>query len=257
MNPGAQVGFEKMEPGNEQLRLHATSFGVRMSAAANLSECQLNCLGLSFWLVRATAAGSPFGFILLDDPVQAMDDNHCEAFIDSVVPSLCDVHKKQVIMLSHEKKFIDRIRDLNKGRDTIVYHYDDYEKSGPSITPQINLAVMLREVQGLAKGNEANRSSAVDKLRKVGEQFIRDLHLKQTVTPVPAEYDDAQPNELLELFRKIPGTIPDEHNRLKDTFDFAAPAHHQPAGYVVPVLTNITPHIDRLRTLMKKYKLLP
>lgn len=257
MNPGAQVGFERMEPGNEQLRLHATSFGVRMSAAANLSECQLNCLGLSFWLVRATTAGSPFGFILLDDPVQAMDDDHCEAFIGTVVPSLCDEHKKQVIVLSHERKLIDRIRDLNKGRETLVYHYDDYERAGPSITPQINLAVMLSEVQGLAKGNEANRSSAVDKLRKVGEQFIRDLHLKQAGVPAPAEYDNAQPSVLLELFRTIPGTLPDEHNRLKDTFDFVAPAHHQQAGYIVPSMTNITPHIDRLRTLMKKYKLLP
>jgi hypothetical protein len=30
MNPGAQVHFEGMEPGNEQLRLHASSFGVRI-----------------------------------------------------------------------------------------------------------------------------------------------------------------------------------------------------------------------------------
>ena len=256
MNPGAQVRFEGMEPGNEQLRLHASSFGVRMSAAANLSECQLNCLGLSFWLVRATTTGSPFGFVLLDDPVQSMDDDHCEAFIGTVVPALCDGQKKQVIMLSHERKFIDRIRDLNKARNTVVYHYDDYERAGPSITQQVNLAVMLREVEGLAKGNEANRSLAVDKLRKVGEQFIRELYVKEAGQPVPAQYDNAKPGELLELFRQIPSTLPDEYQRLKDTMDFASPAHHQAAGYVVPVTTNITPHTDRLRTLMKKYKLL-
>lgn len=256
LNPGAQVTFEAMEPGNEQLRLHASSFGVRMSAAANLSECQLNCLGLSFWLVRAMTPKSPFHFILLDDPIQSMDDDHCEAFIGTVVPDLCDNHKRQVILLSHERKLIDRIRDLNKVRDTVVYHYDDYERPGPTITQQVNLAVMLSEVKGLAKGNEANRSLAVDKLRKVGEQFIRDLYLKETGQPVPAQYDNATPGELLELFKKIPSTLPDEHNRLKDTFDFASPAHHQSAGYGVPVATNITPHIDRLHTLMKKYKLL-
>jgi hypothetical protein len=256
LNPGAQVGFEVMEPGNEQLRLYATSFGVRMSAAANLSECQLNCLGLSFWLGGATAPGSPFGFLLLDDPVQSMDDDHCEAFIGTLVPALCDDHKKQVILLSHERRLIDRIRDLNKGRDTVVYHYDEYERTGPSITQQVNLAVMLREVEGLAKGNEANRSASVDKLRKVEEQFIRELHLKLTGDPVPAAYDNATPSELLELFRQIPGTLPDEYQRLKDTCTFAAPAHHQPAGYSVPVTTNITPHTQRLRTLMTKYKLI-
>ncbi|SRR5216684_1470936 len=255
MNPGAQVHFEGMEPGNEQLRLHASSFGVRMSAAANLSECQLNCLGLSFWLMRATTPKSCSGFILLDDPVQSMDDAHCEAFISRVIPDLCD--KKQVIVLSHERRLIDRIRDLNKGRPTIVYHYDDYDKAGPSITQQVNLAVMLREVEGLAKGNEPNRSQAVDKLRKLVEQFVRDLHLKQIGQPVPAQYDSAKPSELLELYRQIPNTLPDEYQRLKDTVDFASSAHHQAAGYAVPVTTNITPHVERLRNLMIKYKLLP
>ena len=256
LNPGAQVTFQTMEPGHEQLQLHASSFGVRMSAAANLSECQLNCLGLSFWIVRALTPGSPFGFVLLDDPVQSMDDAHCEAFISTVIPALCDAHKKQVIVLSHEQKLINRLRDLNKARDTAVYHFDNYEVTGPSVTQQVNLAVMLAEVRGLAKGNEANRSEGVDKLRKVGEQFIRDLHLKVIGQPAPAQYDNATPDQLLDLFRQIPGTLPDEHAGLKDTFIFAAPAHHKPAGYAVPVTTNITPHIDRLHTLMKKYKLL-
>lgn len=256
LNPGAQVTFQTMEPGHEQLQLHASSFGVRMSAAANLSECQLNCLGLSFWIVRALTPGSPFGFVLLDDPVQSMDDGHCEAFIGTVIPVLCDTHKKQVIVLSHEQKLIDRVRNLNKARDTAVYHFDNYELTGPSVTQQINLAVMLAEVKGLAKGNEANRSEAVDKLRKVGEQFIRELHLKVLGQPAQAQYDNAKPSQLLDLFRQIPGTLPDEHDRLKDTFDFSALAHHKPVGYAVPVTTNITPHIDRLHALMKKYKLL-
>ena len=50
---------------------------------------------------------------------------------------------------------------------------------------------------------------------KVGEQFIRGLHLKQMGTPAPPEYDNAQPSELLELFRRIPGTLPDEHGQRK------------------------------------------
>lgn len=80
LNPGVKVGFDEMEPATDAMKLHATSFGKRMSAAANLSECQLNCLGLTMWLMRATTSSSPFGFVLLDDPVQAMDDDHAEAF---------------------------------------------------------------------------------------------------------------------------------------------------------------------------------
>jgi DNA repair exonuclease SbcCD ATPase subunit len=44
LNRGANVAFDQMEPGTDSMKLHATSFGTRMSAAANLSECQLNCL---------------------------------------------------------------------------------------------------------------------------------------------------------------------------------------------------------------------
>ncbi|BCT69569.1 AAA family ATPase [Nitrosospira sp. NRS527] len=256
LNPGAQVGFDVMEPGNEQLRLHATSFGIRMSAAANLSECQLNCLGLSFWIGQATSPSSPFGFVLLDDPVQSMDDDHCESFISTVVPSLCDVHKRQVILLSHEKKLIDRLRDLNKSRDSLIYHYDLYDIPGPSITEQINLAVMLAEVKGLARGNEANRKEALDKLRNLCEQFIRDLHLHKTKNPAPAKYDNATPGVLLELFRTIPDTTPDEHRRLKDTIDFSAPANHQPVGYSVPTTPNIVTHVQRIETFLKSYKLI-
>jgi len=51
LNGNADVGFDTMEPGTDNLKLHAVSFGTRMSAAANLSECQLNCLGLAVWLM--------------------------------------------------------------------------------------------------------------------------------------------------------------------------------------------------------------
>jgi hypothetical protein len=87
-----------MEPGTDQIKLQAESFGVRMPAAANLSECQLNCLGLSLWIVQATTPGSPFGFIVLDDPVQAMDGDHAEAFLSGMVPHLVDKCSKQVII---------------------------------------------------------------------------------------------------------------------------------------------------------------
>jgi len=94
LNRGANVGFDTMEPGTDSMKLHASSFGIRMSAAANLSECQLNCVGLAMWLMRATTPSSPFGFVLLDDPVQSMDDDHTEAFISDVVPHLMDHHGK-------------------------------------------------------------------------------------------------------------------------------------------------------------------
>ena len=256
LNPGASVKFEDMEPASDQIKLHARSFGVRMSAAANLSQCQLNCLGLSVWMMRATAPGSPFGFIVLDDPIQSMDDDHCEAFMDSVLPHLMDAQGKQVILLSHVKNIITRTAALNPSRAVRVYHFDSYDKAGPVITEQIKLAKMLAEIRAYADSNEAHREMAVDRLRVLVEQLIRELHLVIVGSPAPAEYDNATASGLFKLFRQIPGTTPDEYARLKDTVGFADPAHHAEVGYTVPRITNIQPHIQRLEGLMQKYKLI-
>ena len=253
LNPGVLVGFETMEPANDSMKLHATSFGVRMPAAATLSECQLNCLGLAVWLMRATTPTSPFDFVLLDDPVQAMDDDHAEAFIAKVVPYLLDQCGKQVVVLSHVRGVIDKLRQLNMSRDVRHYHYENFELGGPVIVMQRRLNQALAEIKGAAGGNEANREYAVDRLRVLIEGFVRELHLKHAGSPPPAAYDTANSGQLADLFRTIPGTDPAEHNGLKDSIRFCDPAHHTQAGYAVPLKTNIQPHIDRVSGLLKKY----
>lgn len=255
MNPGASVVFEGMEPATDQIRLHASTFGKRMPASANLSQCQLNCLGLAFWVDRTVDDTSPFSFILLDDPVQSMDDDHCEAFISGVIPWLCDDRKRQVIVLSHERDLVGRIRDLNKARSTLVYHFDEYAYTGPTITEQTNLNKMLAEIRSLSKGNEPSRSRAVDNLRKVVEQLVRDLHVMKLGTPLPPTLNGAQPGQLIEVFRTLPDTTPEDASALQDTCNFSSPDHHTNPGHSVPVTTNITPHIDRLHNLCKKYGL--
>ncbi|HMF68557.1 MAG TPA: hypothetical protein VK602_13220 [Phyllobacterium sp.] len=255
LNRGADVVFDHMEPGTDSMKLFATSFGTPMSAAANLSECQLNCLGLAMWLMRATTPSSPFGFVLLDDPVQSMDDDHTEAFISDIVPHLLDDHGKQVIVLSHVKRITERLRELNGSRQVKLYHYETYERAGPTITEQIPLQMLLAEIKGAARGNEENRKYCVDRIRVLIEHFVRELHLNQMGVPAPSQYDRATPAQLLPLFQTITGTTPQEHVGLRDTVRFCDPAHHTQVGYAVPVLSNIQPHIDRLEGLLRKYGL--
>jgi hypothetical protein len=244
-----------MEPGTDSLKLHAKSFGRRMSAAANLSECQLNCLGLAVWLMRATAPSSPFGFILLDDPVQSMDDDHAESFMAELIPNLLDTHQKQIIVLTHVRRISDRLRDLNIGRRLRLYHLEGYSQAGPVVTEQNKIAKLISEIEGAAKGNEANREQAVVRMRVLVETIVRELYLQVTGAPLPSDYDAARPSKLLEAFRQIPDTTPIEYAGLKDTVGFCDPAHHTEVGYSPPKTTNIMPHIDRLRTLTKRYQL--
>jgi len=73
MNPGARVRFSRMEPGTDNLTMWADSFGIEMNAISTMSQSQLNCLGLSIHFMRVSTSGNPYGFILLDDPVQSID----------------------------------------------------------------------------------------------------------------------------------------------------------------------------------------
>lgn len=197
LNKGADVVFENMEPGTDSMKLNATSFGTRMSAAANLSECQLNCLGLAMWLMRATTLASPFNFVLLDDPVQSMDDDHTEAFISDIIPHLLDDHGKQVIVLSHVQRITERLRELNGARALKVFHFDSYARGGPAIIEQMALQKRLAEIKGAARGNEQNRAYSVDRIRVLTEHFIRELHLRVMGAPAPSPaYDRATASEL-------------------------------------------------------------
>jgi hypothetical protein len=206
--------------------------------------------------MQATTPGSPFDFIVLDDPVQAMDDDHAEAFLSAMVPHLLDNCGKQVIVLSHVQNVTDRLRTTNLGRSHRYYHLDNYMQSGPVVTEQAKIAKMLAHIKASAQGNVANREHAVDRLRVLIEHFIRELHLKVLGTPAPAKYDAETAAELLTLFRTIPGTTPDEHSKLLDTVRFTDPAHHSQVGYSTPLPTAIQPHIDRVTGLLKKHGLL-
>ncbi|WP_162242716.1 AAA family ATPase [Dyadobacter sp. Leaf189] len=255
LNIGAQVGFHKMEPGNDNLKLHASSFGKIMHAASMLSECQLNCLGLATFLMRANSNVSPFGFIVLDDPVQSMDDAHAESFMSDIVPHLLDDHNKQVIILSHAKKISERLNALNQHRSTRVYHFEKYEQTGPILTEQVEMAQKLSQIKDAMKGNEDNRKFAVDRIRVLAEALIRRLYEKVNSAPVPSTLDTSSAKPLLALFQSIPGTTQQEHAGLKDTISFADPAHHTQVGYATPVQQQISPHVSRLETMIKKYDL--
>jgi hypothetical protein len=185
-----------------------------------------------------------------------MDDDHTEAFITDIVPLLLDQHGKQVIVLSHVERITERLRKLNGSRQVKFYHYESYEREGPTITEQVKLKQLLADIRSAARGNEQNRKFAVDRIRVLIEHFIRELHLQVVGIPTPSpQYDRASANELLPLFRTITGTTQQEYVSLQDSVRFCDPAHHTQVGYSVPVQSNIQPHIDKLENLIGKYGL--
>jgi ABC-type hemin transport system ATPase subunit len=79
------------------------------AALAVMSQGELHALALSLFLPRATLPESPFRFIVIDDPVQAMD----AARVDGLALALADVAvTHQVIVLTHDERLPEAVRRL-------------------------------------------------------------------------------------------------------------------------------------------------
>lgn len=92
-----------------RLELDVTIDGVAGAAVGVMSQGEFNALGLSLFLPRATTAASPFRFVVLDDPVQAMDP----AKVDGLARVLAGIAAtRQVVVFSHDDRLPESLRRL-------------------------------------------------------------------------------------------------------------------------------------------------
>ncbi|WP_067653337.1 AAA family ATPase [Nocardia harenae] len=109
-----------------KLRIDSMVDGVPAAGLTVLSQGELHALALALFLPRATLAESPFRFLVLDDPVQAMDP----AKVDGLVTLLADLARtRQVIVLSHDDRLPAAVRrgnvaatimEVDRGKDSQV-----------------------------------------------------------------------------------------------------------------------------------------
>ena len=81
---------------------HGVALGV-------MSQGELHAMALSLFLPRVMLPGSPFGFVVIDDPVQAMDP----ARVDGLARVLEYVaRRRQVIVFTHDERLPEAMRRL-------------------------------------------------------------------------------------------------------------------------------------------------
>ena len=81
--------------------------GVPAGALSVMSQGELHALALALFIPRATTAPSPFRFLVLDDPIQAMDPAKIDGFLDVLVEL---ANTRQVIVFSHDDRLPAAIR---------------------------------------------------------------------------------------------------------------------------------------------------
>jgi energy-coupling factor transporter ATP-binding protein EcfA2 len=92
-----------------RVELDVTVDGVGAPALGVMSQGELHALALSLFIPRATLPGSPFRFLVIDDPVQSMDP----ARVDGLARVLDMVAKeRQVVVLTHDDRLPEAVRRL-------------------------------------------------------------------------------------------------------------------------------------------------
>lgn len=93
-----------------KLELDVSIDGEPGAALGVMSQGEINALALSIFLPRATMPESPFRFLVIDDPVQAMDP----AKVDGLAKVLHKVAAhRQVLVFTHDNRLAAAVRDLD------------------------------------------------------------------------------------------------------------------------------------------------
>jgi energy-coupling factor transporter ATP-binding protein EcfA2 len=93
-----------------KLELDVSIDGSPGAALGVMSQGEINALALSVFLPRATMPESPFRFLVIDDPVQAMDP----AKVDGLARVLEQTAAgRQVIVFTHDNRLADAVKDLS------------------------------------------------------------------------------------------------------------------------------------------------
>ncbi len=82
--------------------------GEPTEALPVMSQGELHAVALALFLPRATSTSSPFRFVVLDDPIQAMDPAKIDGFV-RVLAEVAQTH--QVVVFSHDDRLASTIRE--------------------------------------------------------------------------------------------------------------------------------------------------
>ena len=177
LNPGDKVQFSGIEVKGgvrRQAKLSAEAFGKAVNPVTFFSEAHTNSLALSIYFPQRVDRNNTWEVIILDDPVQSMDENHSQALIDILI----DVSaKKQVIVLTHSKSFFRRLCARFGHLKPKVFLFHNNDEKGPSIC--------------LDKGETLSYLALIEENRKKGD--LRSLetasqYLRKSIESVCLEF---------------------------------------------------------------------
>lgn len=256
LRPDEPVVFDRAEPraGGRRfvdLKAKLTAGGIveERDALGIFSDSQLNALGLAAFLARAILQRVPF--VVLDDPVQAGDDEHRDTFIDVVLPALVDAGL-QVILTSHDSHMRTLLSNAHQ-IDGFTATLDEPEKGTVVIKGTDTAEALLDEAKGFIKETPSLRDTGAQKLRVAAERLAKEILVqKRQEAGERASLGDYKKWTLEKLVPKLCEILDDEKEKgiWRNFSPRLSPGSHDDAPPAKNTLKTVR---DQLMTLHKRH----
>jgi len=224
LNPQEPIQFKRITPTSglrRQAKLEAESFGKEINPVTCFSEAHINSLGLSLYFPQRVDFNPKWEFIILDDPVQSMDDDHANQLIDILKEK---VKAKQVIILTHSNKLRKDIKSRIGKENLLEYEFVPGDETGPRIELKEGpMKILLKYAKYYCGGIIEERKMAGNNLRQATEKLLVKFLIKKgqnSTTVYRSKKDD--------LFKRSrnAGFNEDDLKDLDTVFKYADPASH-------------------------------
>jgi len=224
---------------SRRVQIKASSYGKDLvSAVSSLSESKLNALGLCLSVATNLKPGCPFDFLFIDDPIQSWDEEHAAQFIE-IMREL--VKKgKQVILLTHNKNWLERVRSGCRSFNGFYYEIVSYSKTGPNIVqkPWCSWIQRLDAIDGILKDETADTvrlQQAEEEVRLAVTDLVSAIYFqKKAVLKDPNKLNQRNVRKCLVECNLSADSL----DHIDQTFETADDAHH---------VTDYSTHRERIR----------
>ncbi len=222
---------------------------------AVFSQSQLHCLGLALFIARALREGA--GFVVLDDPILASDEDYRAYFKTAFLEKLIDANV-QIIVLTQDQKMWKDLEQRYAYKNIDMFQLALINRSaGTKVTNKgDNLIAMLSRAKVLVQGGLPEEcKQAGELLRNAAERFckemlVRDRWAKGYREAALSDYDGNNLGQLEPKVRRLLTADPSHSGKLRSMGSQLNPAKHDDD---TPDQGTINVVLGDLKCLTKKY----
>ena len=215
------------------------------------SESQVNALGVAAFVTRSMLLGHKM--LVLDDPVQSMDEDHFKTFARDLISRVLD-DGFQVVLLTHNDTFARDVSHYHCGRPDYATMSIRHSRRDGSVVTEGNRRVSERLKLAEHQIDAGNANEAWRYIRLAIERLYTVTHIKYgpaSFKPESWQYQTADYMWNAGVDKIVNGRLPDSADRFKEILDMTAGGAHdaKPRGE-----TDIRDSVSFLRCALNDLK---